>query len=205
MATFVPLPNGAKITFVWTLRGVPVTITIYVTVAGGVDETKLTAIAAAAVDWWTTGGGRAIMSQDLVLARVEALDVSLDNGMRVTAVPSSNQAGAIPSAALTNNVALVTTLLTPYTGRSFRGRIFMPGIPTNQTSGNNIITTYVGDMQNALAALRTALLGEGATWVVASYFANGVARETAVPTAVTSLLTRSRVDTQRRRLPKESS
>jgi len=106
------------------------------------------------------------------------------------------------SGATPPNAALVATLRTGFTGRSYRGRFYMGGIPSSWlvTGVPNIIyDAYVADFLDAMAALGglAPLLWKH---VVVSHFADGAERESAVISPVTEYTANARIDSQRRRL-----
>jgi hypothetical protein len=89
-------------------------------------------------------------------------------------------------------------------GRSFRGRNYIPCLTNSQVTGNLIDVSWQGDIINAYAEL---LFGGGAlpagwVWVVVSRFTNNLPRVTGIFSEVFSVLvTDTIVDSQRRRLP----
>jgi hypothetical protein len=99
------------------------------------------------------------------------------------------------------SVTLVASHRTAKTGRSFRGRTYLPGLTEQNVGGNTVdsaLQTAVGDYFDALA---TALAVTDTELVVYSLYSEGTARTTPVATPITSQIVNLRVDTQRRRLP----
>lgn len=97
-------------------------------------------------------------------------------------------------------VAAVISLRTAQSGRSFRGRIYVPFIP-NAYSENNILSAtgqaaYLADYET----LRTDLNTNGTPLVVVSKQHNLEPRTEGVKTYVTSIQVPQKLGTQRRRL-----
>jgi len=201
---FIPVPDGIRLVFRFILRGQPVTITIWVTTENEITEAFLGTLADACLAWWDAGGKDAF-SNELYLSTVEATQQDVQNGFQVTSVNDPPIAGGTAASALPNNVAVVTTFRTSLIGRSHRGRVFLPGIANNAVSGSNVIAGAVTNLDDAMTDLLATMVTAGCTPVVVSKFHDGAPRSTAVVTPIATIQVRSRVDTQRRRLPKETS
>lgn len=109
------------------------------------------------------------------------------------------------SGATPTNAALVCTLGTGIQGRSFRGRFYLGGIPYQNlepTEPSLVTTAYLGYYLGAMSVIPAylAIDGHGAELVIASHYANGEPRETAVLTPVSSYTANRQVDSQKRRL-----
>jgi hypothetical protein len=198
--TFIPVPGGVKIVFRFILRGQPVTIGIYITTQQEINQAYLTTLANTAVNWWT-GGGKNAFSVDLFLAAVEATQQSVQNGLQVIVGLDPLVNGTVANEAVPNQVALVVSLRTAQIGRSFRGRVYLPGLADNQVIGSNVSGVTAAAFKSTIDGLFTNLTVVGAIPVVVSRFANKVPRVTAVATPIITTLVSTRVDTQRRRLP----
>lgn len=150
------------------------------------------------------------------------LDIQLPTVMTLTAVkltdmttniaPVVNYSTGLPlngvSAAISlpNNCALVITKRTLLRGRSFRGRIYHPGLTEANVTANQVSSVYVVNTV-AIYSLLIVFTTAGAEWkmqVVSKKF-EGNWRETADSNPVTSLDSDGVVDSQRRRLPKRGA
>jgi hypothetical protein len=198
---FVALPNGIKVTFVFLLYEKVVTITVHVTNSQGVDGTSLNAALTSAQAWWTNHL-KPVVSSHLGILQIEALDVSREGGAKATYVYNPIQFGDVVVESMSANVANVFSLRTARTGRSYRGRIYIPGIPENSIQGNHLTAGAVTAMTSAAAGLITRFSTGVQTLVVASYHNQGAPRAVGVATPVTQTIVDARVDTQRRRLPR---
>lgn len=197
---FSPLPNGVKVAMEFTKDGQLIVNVYHITTTLPLISANLTAIANAFLTWWTTDL-RTVQSSALVLSRIRALDVSVEDGAEGIVIPSSNQAGAIAGTDAPNNVALVVTHLTGRTGRSFKGRTYLAGVPSASVAGSTYNGAAVAAIATEFTDLPTRLAAVSGTHVVASYFNNGVKRPIAVASTVTAYRVNDIIDTQRRRVP----
>lgn len=126
----------------------------------------------------------------------------------VTAMGSASPTGPANGSSMSAGLqqAIVVTLLTPQAGRSFRGRIYMPGhckspqLSTGQLTSGDTSTVATGAVRLGKTirdALKSSLAISTLTWVVWSP-TRGVA------TGITSARCDSRVDTQRRRAAQQT-
>ena len=198
---FVPLPDGIKLCFNFLLRSIPVSFCVHVQAPGTVGQADVDTVAAIGLDWWDTVF-RLLVSNDLCVNNIQATDVSQQPAVQTTLPALTNPCGDAAFDAAPNNVATVVSLRTAFIGRSYRGRIYIPGLVASSIVDNQISTGQQTGLQNAFAALDAAFDLAGYTWVVASYQENNVLRSTAVGTPVQTLIVNRRVDTQRRRLGK---
>lgn len=89
-------------------------------------------------------------------------------------------------------VSCLIKLSTPFRGRSFRGRLYLPFVGESQQNGGLLNQTVVTDCQGAWEDLQVSLLAFGIDLVVASY-------KLEEATTVTKVTCERPVATQRRR------
>lgn len=198
---FVPLPNGIKLCFNFLFRTVPVSFCVHVAAPATVGQTDVDTVAALGLAWWEDYF-RLLVSNDLCVNHIQATDVSQQPAVQSTLPSLTYPCGDAAFDALPNQVAAVVSLRTAFIGRSYRGRLYIPGLVAGSIQDNQISTGQQTGLQDAFAALDAAFDVAGYTWVVASYQENNVLRSTAVGTPVETLIVNKRVDTQRRRLPR---
>ena len=197
---FAPLPNGIKITFVFNILGQPVTFTIYVTAGEPITTVQLN-LALAAAEAWASTWIPALCNGSTQLIAIEALDVSVEDGVQLVQVPAVLIAGLVTGDAAPNSLAVVISWRTARVGRSYRGRTYFPGLAEGQMLGNFINNAYQLNLAAAANGLTAAMSTAGLTHVVASYWSNGLRRSTAVATPVIANIVNLQVDSQRRRMP----
>lgn len=107
--------------------------------------------------------------------------------------------------AFSSSQALCVTFHTATAGRSGRGRIYIPGGTRQASLSNYANTTWADTVVPALLdVFSTVLTGTGATHVIYSRKHAKAWRETAALYPVNSVLLRNyRIDSQRRRMPKD--
>lgn len=134
-----------------------------------------------------------VISSEVTLDEVEAVDIGVVAGTQV--VVGSSTPGGTAGGSLPDNVSLVISWATAVSGRNFRGRTFLPGIPVTalDTDNKQVTVAYRNTVDVAGADLKTELLLGEFELQVGS------------PTLGTSQLVTSsnvnrRLDTQRRRL-----
>lgn len=144
-----------------------------------------------------------VQSADLTLVEVEARDLSTEGGLSAVRTINPAVAGGNIEASLPNNVAFCVSFRTARTGRSYRGRTYVAGIPEGRVVKNTLDAAVVTTLVTAFSdlALTDSYIEQGYL-VVASRFNQGVRRPTGVATRVTGVLAIDPiVDSQRRRLP----
>lgn len=199
---YIPVPNCAQLEFVYSFAGQTCENVLHYTKDDAWDVVTLTALADAAIAEWIASI-KPVMTNLLSLTSVIATDLASQSGASITRAGGLPSAGTQTGTALPNNCALVVTKRTVMRGRSFRGRIYHPGLPTPQTSGNTVTGAFVTSIVNGWNAL-TAIAMPGpivAQMVVVSKFHEGNPRLLGITTPVVNVTSDGVIDSQRRRLP----
>lgn len=197
---FIALPNGIKIACEYALNGQLVVNVYHVTTSLPITTVNLTALATVFLNWWTNNQ-RQNFTTAIGLNRIVVTDVSVPNGLQTIMAVAPAVAGTVAGATAPNNVALVLSQRTGFSGRSFRGRSYYAGVGAAEIADNFISTTFASALTADAASLTSQLNSAGFIWVVASFFTGGAPRATGVATPINSFIADTRVDTQRRRLP----
>lgn len=157
---------------------------------------------------------------EATLEGVEITNVTTMAGLQVTSTNIA-VAGPIAQAAVNNGLAFLIALNTPFSGRSNRGRLFIPGFRNDSfdadsnywsagiTSGNATAMQELSEDWLAAVEGLTPVGATAASLVIASYYSGTdedtglpIPRAEAVTTGVTSTSARRRVAVQRRRRPR---
>lgn len=156
---------------------------------------------------WVTSFYTSVLSGEVQILSVEAKRLANSEDLLARWQPTTPLFGAESSIALSNQVNLVTTFRSQFAGRAARGRSYLVGIPAGETQqdSNYVSESYAQRVQDAWAAyngilsqnfvdMRQAILSRSRPTVPPGM---------GIPFQVVAYRTGLRVDTQRRRLPKE--
>lgn len=200
---FIPTPNTAQLELVYNWAGqVCETVLHYTKASPWTFEHLEELVDVARATWITNMVTR--MPGTLSLITVRGIDISSETGPVAETTQDLPATGSAPNPSLPNNVAITITKRTALRGRSYRGRIYHPGLMENQVAGNLVdpasLTGIVGAWEEFLA-LSLPLQADEALMVVVSLRNAGQPRTEGVATLVTNLTSDGTVDSQRRRLP----
>lgn len=198
---YIRLPLGVKVSLEYTLGGKVVVNIYHVTTTDPIVTVKLEDIAQVFIDW-AISKLLTRLSQNIVLFAATAQNLDVENGEKITIAVVPPEPGTVLQQAVSNNVALVVSMRTDLTGRSFQGRSYIAGLGDEDVAGNYIDVARATQFITDFVQLDANLAVEDTSLVIASFQHAGVPREEGVATRVTSYLVNTRVDTQRRRLPK---
>lgn len=130
-----------------------------------------------------------LLSFDLTLNRVEARQAVPGGGLGFDFDIVPPAGGESTSQCDNNATSCVVSLRTAFAGRSFRGRLFLGGVPNNAVIDGLLDTTYRTAAAAAVFSfLDTVAAVRGVTPVVVSYFSLGVQRVTPVTTPIVSCI-----------------
>lgn len=194
--------NAAQLRLIWALSGQLYALNVLGVVNSGavaitqaLANTLGTAIKAAL----TSSGHGATVSNVVGLASVGIRDIRSANTAEFLDTGAATM-GTNVSDLLPPQTALVVTLRTAQAGRSFRGRVYLPGFgeSANSTTGTITSTTFCVDF---VAAIQAALVSSSLNLGVLSRPREAPLSPSAgFVTPVTSIVARDAVwDTQRRR------
>lgn len=198
---FIRLPNCVKIELIFRKNNAPVVNIIWGEYDVGPGLIDLQDLSEAVEDWWNTVRKDQCVAS-MALEEVRVTDWNEENGMQYVNIVSPPIAGTNAGTDLPSNVAAVVSFYTPYSGRSFRGRNYLSGIPEASISANSIGTAYLAAMISDYAALAAAMLTLGYRHTIASFYSGGAPRAVGVSTPVIDYGGDNVVDTQRRRIPR---
>jgi len=199
---FIPVTDVAQIRLEGRLDGQQVINDLYFRhTTGAIAAADLQALAGAMASFWV-GNVVTLLNEAYSSVVVHARDLTAAIGF--TAEQGMPSTGGVAGEAAPNNCTMAVSFRTSLSGRSNRGRNYIPCLTNSQVTGNNIDAGFASDIVDAYANL---LFGGGAlpagwVWVVVSRFTGGLPRVTGTFQEVFSVLvTDLVVDSQRRRLP----
>lgn len=205
---FVPVPNTIGVDVIFLLDNQRVENTLYFEKADGWVLADITTFMSDLATLINTGL-MPLLSSALSFIELAArlLDTASSIGYTLSLTPPTS--GGQADEALPSNVTYTIQFKTGLTGRSFRGRNYVPGLTIDSVTQNTIDTDTRTGLLAFYSSLR-AMASENATpWVVVSKYSGvnpttgrPIPRVTGVTTEVTSVSTFDRtLDSQRRRLP----
>lgn len=199
---FIPVPNVFKVQLVYAYQGQRVENVFNVLSGGGLLATDADRIEAVFANWWTTTG-RVQVSTALALQVIILDALNSSSGLHREYTTGFTAIGTNAGTQLPGNVTSSVKLTTGLRGRSFRGRIYWPGLTTGLINGGQLSSTAQLAIQAAVNTLRTSLTGDASAdaLVVVSYRTAGAWRTTGVATPVTAASAHLNLDSMRRRLP----
>lgn len=141
---------------------------------------------------------------NVALNKIILTDLTSDTGQSIEYTTGLPNVGTLSGDPMPNQVAAVASLYTAFRGRSFRGRIFHLGLTEAQVAGNHLATGIAGQLEAAYQGLilLTMVGNPDYQLVVVSYWRNKVLRSQGLATDVVRVSVNSRVDSQRRRMPR---
>lgn len=198
---FPPTPNTIKVAVTGQLAGQQVTNVYYVEKISAWTSPELEQVADEFIAWLRTEV-LPLLATEFVYTLIEILDLTTANGIYYTRQIDTPNTGQVASPAMPNECAVCLSLRTAQSGRSFRGRKYMSGVPENNVTNNTVTTPYLQAWVNAFNGLLLTIGTAGWSWVVVSTVENGVPRAQGVTTAINSVIfTDDIIDSQRSRKP----
>jgi hypothetical protein len=179
--------NAVPVVNVWNVRYTgPVSLGVLAAIGTVVDD-------------WVTDHYAPEIHNSVDIKELIITDQSEPNGIQVV-MPTTATSGGTGGAAAPANAALVVSLRSALTGRNFRGRTYVPGMSnTNVTDAQHISLGYANNLNDVFQFLVDALIAADYALVVLSKFLNNVARAAGVMHDVITIITNTKVDSQRRR------
>jgi hypothetical protein len=197
---FIPAAKCAKVAIEALWEGQKVVSTFWAEFGSEPSQSDLETLAA----FFFTGYWAVIKSASAttyVIQRITATRQQNASDIQGVYTPSSGAAGTNGSDSLPNNAAWVLSGRTNLRGRSYRSRLYLPGL-TSASLLNSVHfdPAVTGPIAAALATLLIDNLPSGWVWVVASHFADKAPRAAAVLTPILSIVADNAIDSMRRRL-----
>lgn len=195
---FLATPRGIEAKLIMSQNGVPVVNVWHVKAAGSVTTADLTSVLGQ-FDSWLTASYANIIQPSILFVEWVVTDISVAGGAQVTGTPgtANGQALGIQSAA---NAAFVASLRTGLSGRSNRGRTYVPGISQSViVDAQHVSTTYATAVNASFVTLISALTLAGYKLCVLSKYLDKVLRAAGLLVEIVQIITDTKIDSQRRR------
>lgn len=200
---FIPALNTARLGIEWHSNGGLYAVnTIYCQkIAGAITAQSLIDLADVIAASFFTLAAKPV-SNNLHLARITARDMTSQNDDVVTQSYGTAYDGDLTSPLLPAQNTFAVSLRTGLAGKSFRGRLYHPGMTEDSAIGSFVDSARAAAIVNMWSTINSALVLDNLfRWVVASFYADKAPRATALLTPVTTVtFTDLRMDTLRTRL-----
>lgn len=165
------VPQAALVRLIWSLGGSPYAVNVIgarKTGAAVVDQSLANTVGAQVKALFTSSGLAAQISNQVTLGQVGIRDISSANNAEFL-----DEGGAAPGAHVANlmppQVAYCVTLRTARAGKSFRGRVYLPGWSVSGASATGSAVSIVQSTAVAFVnGLRTGLPSNGLSLAIVS-------------------------------------
>lgn len=204
---FVPVPNVLQVDVIYLLDSQRVENTLYFENADGWDLTSIAEFTAT-LRTYIAEELMPLLATAIQLIEIvtRLLDTASSIGFSLPVTPPVT--GGESDEPTPSNVSYTVSFRTGLTGRSFRGRNYVAGLPNGKVAGNTIDSGFRTGLLAYYTGLRTLAVDNGVIWVVVSRYSGvgpggvPIPRVTGVTTPIIAVGTfDNTVDSQRRRLP----
>jgi len=196
---FIATARGVEVVLRAHQGAVPVVNVFHVDAHAAVTDTILTNILEV-FTFWVTTYWLPLLNESYVIDQIMVKDISEEGGAEQVANFVTANAGALTGIPLGAGSALVISWRTIKTGRSFRGRTYVPAIDADKLLDAHLVATaWASDVIDAASALLDALAAAGYALSVLSLVANKVARVAGLLSEIVTIVVNNVIDSQRRR------
>lgn len=199
---FISIPHCVEVTIKIDINGKVIVNRHYCfkTDETGITSTDCVDCANAVYNAYVNGWAARMSDQGSIVA-VDGRDAEEQEGAFGSTDETLPFVGTDIADAMPNNVALVVTLNTSFTGRSGRGRVYLAGFVEDEVADNKVTSGVITDALATIAEIDDNLILVDFRHRLVSIWHNGVQRNPVISRNIPSLTANQRVDTQRRRLP----
>jgi len=197
---FQRVPNTVQVSAVFIQFGQRVENVYDIENPDGVDAAAIVDCADLVANW-VVDSYLPALANTLTFVACEGKNLDIEaGGVHASTIPAGQVGGASVSGEA-NNVSFCVSLRTARSGRSFRGRKYVCGIPTGQRIGDNLVGGYVTALVGIFNDLIAVLAAADKALVVVNRIVDHVQLLEAVITPVVSAqAVDPTIDSQRRRL-----
>jgi len=195
---FTVFADGAKACIGFDLNGVAVSICLHWQKASPAEADYIALADQLGAAW--SSRMLASQSNDLTQGTTTVYDLSAEGAPKFENTDESGDPGTEAGDSLANNTAMIISHRTTATGRSGRGRTYMPGVSELDVTDGKASAAYKSEVATAWGLLITDVeVATGWTFVVAQRFSAGVQLTTGIMREVVTEIVTQQLATQRRR------
>lgn len=169
------------------------------------DSTPIDAVESVFHTNYWIGSQSALLCADISLVEIVCTDLTSLAGLKQAYPITPAEAGSHTGGSLPNNATIAVKAAIGTRGRGTSGRIFWPGLPESEVTGNTLDSDYADGIVLALQTLKEDIDGliAGFDLVVLSRRLNGTLRPSGIGRHIRDwVLTDTSVDSQKLRLPR---
>lgn len=197
---FIPIPNGVKVAFEFTIGGHPVVMTVGISRADAVTPANLDSVSNILNNWWEAHI-RPLQGTDVTLQGVRLTDQTNQFATEVFKPKLTNNTGTSTVVSAPANVSVAVQRKTNLRGRAHRGTSYTVGIPYTQVNtAQTVNPAYMVALLNAWGQFEPSLAVEGWNEAVLSRTLNKAPRAVGVATDVVQHTADAFIDDMGRRL-----
>ena len=198
---YVPVPGVLQANVRFSLAGQLIENCLCFSYADSDFDTAVPQIQTILEDtWWAVLRGA--LSNQIVHTECYFVDLSSASGFTASTPAFTPPQGSSPIFAMPNSVAICVSHRTANRGRSFRGRTYITGIPSDQQNASRLNPGPMATILDAFTQMREAANTAALPFVIVSKRSGGAPRAIGLSTPVTqSVIIDNVLDSQRRRLP----
>lgn len=198
---FIPVSGSVKVAVHWTLFDELLINTLWFETLGAVEWDGPNINQLCGDVWaWAEAELIPILSNDIILTLVDGVDQSQQNSF-YGSYSETPVVGSVAAQSAPSGICVSVKFASDLTGRSYRGRNYVSGIPSTAIDNNQITTTFRTALTNAYSDLNTYITLDQVVHVIASRFTNNQPRTGGVTVLVQDYqIVDLNLDSQRRRL-----
>lgn len=207
---FIPCNNvvEASIRFLLDEQLVENVFHFHKTAVGAITALDLADLAGQLLGWWETVFSYCLPIE-LIFNEIYLRDLTTAEGLEETASTTTRDAGRVSGGVLPNQDTFCVSFRTGFTGRSNRGRVYLPALLKAYVTQNTVADGAADDIVARYGGLASAADAAGFTHVVTSKYSGmggvprrPIPRAAGVSKVITSYLAADRtVDSMDRRKP----
>lgn len=207
---YVPVANTVMVEIIYQWDAQTVENTLYFEMGDAPDVGQINDLLENVAGWWTNSLADQICNT-IEMVEVRGTDLTTQTGPVASFVTGLPLLGGNPGEPLPANCAACVSFKTNVRGRAFRGRNYVPGLPSDEVASNHLSSGWMSATLGAYNDLPASVALSGFTHVVVSRYSGSTIvdgkkvptpRAAGITTPVTAYsFADDVVDSQRGRLP----
>jgi hypothetical protein len=198
---FITVPDTAMLELIYSYQGQHMENTLYYSGDNVSDASVLNTLCNSAISAWGATF-KLRQTNQISLIAIKATDLTSDSGATAEIPVTEDNSGDDTTPGLPGNDAVVMSLKTAKRGRSYRGRLYIPGVPTNAQTASVVSLAWTAAAEAWYSEWDFLDVGgEPYAQMVVSRYHAGAPRVVGIAEQVTAWVCNPIMASQRRRLP----